>query len=124
MRGLKRLASARTISAGHPFVQNVRRGHYELTTDIARRTGPSQHNGALAGGGRLPGRCAAGRRAAADPPHAGRMGNRAIRRRALSVAAYRYQVLRWYARLQRTMISPIPQRTGSSGRSRSMPGRC
>jgi transposase, IS6 family len=27
MRGLKRLASARTIFAGHAFVQHVRRGH-------------------------------------------------------------------------------------------------
>jgi transposase, IS6 family len=30
MRGLKRLRSARVISAGHAFVQNIRRGHYEL----------------------------------------------------------------------------------------------
>ena len=34
MRGLKQLASARTISAGHAFVQNLRRGHYELTADL------------------------------------------------------------------------------------------
>jgi transposase, IS6 family len=34
MRGLKRIASARTITAGHAFVQNLRRGHYELTTDL------------------------------------------------------------------------------------------
>jgi IS6 family transposase len=34
MRGLKRLACARTIASGHAFVQNVRRGHYELTTDV------------------------------------------------------------------------------------------
>jgi IS6 family transposase len=34
MRGLKRLASARTIAAGHAFVQNLRRGHYELTVDM------------------------------------------------------------------------------------------
>ncbi|MEX5638117.1 DDE-type integrase/transposase/recombinase, partial [Parafrankia sp. FMc2] len=33
MRGLKRLRSAQTISAGHAFVQNIRRGHYELGTD-------------------------------------------------------------------------------------------
>jgi IS6 family transposase len=33
MRGLKRLRSARTIAAGHAFVQNLRRGHYELTAD-------------------------------------------------------------------------------------------
>jgi transposase-like protein len=34
MRGLKRPASARTISAGHAFVQNLRRGHYAITTDL------------------------------------------------------------------------------------------
>ena len=33
MRGLKRLRSAQTISAGHALVQNIRRGHYELGTD-------------------------------------------------------------------------------------------
>jgi transposase, IS6 family len=37
MRGLKRLRSARVISAGHAFVQNLRRGHYELGWDIDRR---------------------------------------------------------------------------------------
>jgi transposase, IS6 family len=36
MRGLKRLCSARVISAGHAFVQN-RRGHYELGLDIDQR---------------------------------------------------------------------------------------
>ena len=34
MRGLKRLRSARTVSAGHALVQNLRRGHYELTADL------------------------------------------------------------------------------------------
>jgi IS6 family transposase len=34
MRGLKRFASARTIFAGHAFVQNLRRGHYAITTDL------------------------------------------------------------------------------------------
>ena len=34
MRGLKRIQSARTIAAGNAFVQNLRRGHYELTTDV------------------------------------------------------------------------------------------
>jgi transposase, IS6 family len=33
MRGLKRLRSAQVISAGHTFVQNIRRGHYELGTE-------------------------------------------------------------------------------------------
>jgi hypothetical protein len=34
MRGRKRTNSARTIAAGHAFVH---RGHYELTTELARR---------------------------------------------------------------------------------------
>ena len=33
MRGLKQLRSIRVISAGHAFVQNVRRGHYELGSE-------------------------------------------------------------------------------------------
>jgi transposase-like protein len=33
MRGLKRDRSARVIIAGHAFVQNVRRGHYELAVE-------------------------------------------------------------------------------------------
>jgi len=39
MRGLKRLSSARVISTGHAFVQNLRRGHYELglDADLKRR---------------------------------------------------------------------------------------
>jgi transposase-like protein len=34
MRGFKRLASARTVSAGYAFVQNLRRGHYAITADL------------------------------------------------------------------------------------------
>ena len=34
MRGLKTIRSLRTIAAGHAFVQNLRRGHYELTADV------------------------------------------------------------------------------------------
>jgi transposase, IS6 family len=34
MRGLKRLRSARVTSAGHAFVQNLRRGHYDIATHI------------------------------------------------------------------------------------------
>ena len=34
MRGLKCLRSAAVIAAGHAFVQNLRRGHYEDTTDV------------------------------------------------------------------------------------------
>jgi IS6 family transposase len=33
MRGLKQLRSARVISTGHAFIQNLRRGHYELGVD-------------------------------------------------------------------------------------------
>jgi IS6 family transposase len=36
MHGLKRIRSAATIAAGHAFVQNLRRGHYELTADVPR----------------------------------------------------------------------------------------
>ena len=37
MRGFKRLGSARVISAGHAFIQNLRRGHYELSVDVDPR---------------------------------------------------------------------------------------
>jgi hypothetical protein len=33
MRGLKQDHSARVVLAGHAFVQNLRRGHYELAID-------------------------------------------------------------------------------------------
>jgi IS6 family transposase len=33
MRGLKTIRSLRTIATGHAFVQNLRRGHHELTVD-------------------------------------------------------------------------------------------
>ena len=32
MRGLQRFRSAGTLAAGHAFVQNLRRGHYEIAT--------------------------------------------------------------------------------------------
>jgi IS6 family transposase len=35
MRGLKQFGSAARIIAGHAFVQNLRRGHYELATDAS-----------------------------------------------------------------------------------------
>jgi len=38
MRGLKRHHSARTLAAGHAFVQNLRRGHYDVAADT-----PSRH---------------------------------------------------------------------------------
>jgi transposase-like protein len=34
MRGMKTIASLRTVAAGHAFVQNLRRGHYEITVDL------------------------------------------------------------------------------------------
>jgi transposase, IS6 family len=37
MRGLKRHRSARILAAGHAFVQNLRRGHYDIATDIPDR---------------------------------------------------------------------------------------
>jgi transposase, IS6 family len=37
MRGLKRFRSARTLAAGHAFVQNLRRGHYEIAADQPAR---------------------------------------------------------------------------------------
>jgi len=37
MRGLKTDRSARTIVAGHAFMQNLRRGHYELGVEARRR---------------------------------------------------------------------------------------
>jgi transposase-like protein len=33
MRGLKRHRSVRTVAAGHAFVQNLRRGHYDIATE-------------------------------------------------------------------------------------------
>jgi transposase-like protein len=37
MRGPKRLRSARVICAGHAFIQNLRRGHYEFGIDVDPR---------------------------------------------------------------------------------------
>jgi transposase-like protein len=34
MRGLKRFRSAAAIADGHALVQNLRRGHYELATEV------------------------------------------------------------------------------------------
>jgi hypothetical protein len=33
MRGLKTVSSLRVIAAGHAFVQNLRRSHYEITVE-------------------------------------------------------------------------------------------
>jgi hypothetical protein len=37
MRGLKRHRPARTLAAGHALVQNLRRGHYDIATDVPGR---------------------------------------------------------------------------------------
>jgi IS6 family transposase len=37
MRGLNRYRSAHTLAAGHAFVQNLRRGHYDIATDLPAR---------------------------------------------------------------------------------------
>ena len=37
MRGLTRFRSAEVIASGHAFVQNLRRGHYELAADAPPR---------------------------------------------------------------------------------------
>ncbi len=34
MRGVKTVRSLRIVAAGHAFVQNLRRGHYEITIDL------------------------------------------------------------------------------------------
>jgi IS6 family transposase len=34
MRGLKRFRSAAVIAVGHAFIQDLRRGHYELALDV------------------------------------------------------------------------------------------
>ncbi len=33
MRGIKTLTGLRTVAAAHAFVQNLRRGHYEISSD-------------------------------------------------------------------------------------------
>ena len=37
MRGMKTISSLRAVATGHVFVQNLRRGHYELSVDQAVR---------------------------------------------------------------------------------------
>jgi transposase, IS6 family len=37
MRGMKTIRSLRTVAAGHAFVQNLRRGHYEITAYLPLR---------------------------------------------------------------------------------------
>ena len=38
MRGLRTDRTAQVIIAGHAFMQNLRRGHYELAVDAPRRS--------------------------------------------------------------------------------------
>jgi len=38
--GLKRHRSARILAAGHAFVQNLRRGHYDIATETPGRCKP------------------------------------------------------------------------------------
>ena len=38
MRGLKTDRSASVVIQGHAFIQNLRRGHYELAVDAAPRS--------------------------------------------------------------------------------------
>jgi hypothetical protein len=40
MRRLKRHRSAQVLAAGHAFVQNLRRGHYEIATEVPSRHRP------------------------------------------------------------------------------------
>jgi hypothetical protein len=37
MRGIKKMRSLRTVAGGHAFIQNVRRGHYEVAADTTAR---------------------------------------------------------------------------------------
>ena len=37
MRGLNRHSSARILTAGHAFVQDLRRGHYDIAADVPDR---------------------------------------------------------------------------------------
>jgi DDE domain len=37
MRGLKRHRSARILTAGHAFAQDLRRGHYDIATEVPGR---------------------------------------------------------------------------------------
>jgi transposase, IS6 family len=36
MRGIKTMTGLRVLAAGHAFVQNLRRGHYEIAADHPR----------------------------------------------------------------------------------------
>jgi len=44
MRGLKRHRSTRILAAGQAFVQNLRRGHYDIAAEIPTTTGSAWHS--------------------------------------------------------------------------------
>ena len=48
MRGLKQFRSAGRLAAGHELVQNLRRGHYELATDVLPPLRPATVSSELA----------------------------------------------------------------------------
>jgi IS6 family transposase len=41
MRGIKTVTGLRIHAAGHAFVQNLRRGHYEIAADQPRHLRPA-----------------------------------------------------------------------------------
>ena len=43
-RDLKRHRSARILAAGHAFGQNLRRGHYDIATEVPTGTGSAWHS--------------------------------------------------------------------------------
>jgi hypothetical protein len=53
IRGLKTIRSLHTIATGHAFVQNLRRGHYELTTEMPTHDSPGVDAEQQPGGYRL-----------------------------------------------------------------------
>ena len=44
MRGLKRPRSARILATGHAFVQNLRRGHYDIAVEVPSRHRLARHS--------------------------------------------------------------------------------
>jgi IS6 family transposase len=67
MRRLKRRRSAIVVAAGHAFVQNIRRGHYELALDVSPRHRTSACSGSS--------RCST---AVRNPRHARSNGGRSL----------------------------------------------
>jgi IS6 family transposase len=57
MRGLKRDRSARILSAGHAFVQNLRRGHYDIATEAPAAAGSAWHSTTSCSPSELVGAC-------------------------------------------------------------------